>query len=589
MHSYSAPLQEIRFAMQQLAELEAICQLPAFADIDVETVNAVLEEGAKFAAEVLCPLNAEGDRQGARLEGDGVVQAPGFEQAYQQYVDGGWSTMPCEPQHGGIGMPHLVSAAISEMWASSNLAFSIAPMLSIGAIGALQKHASDTLKEKYLPAMVEGRWTGTMNLTEPQAGSDLAAIRSKATPKGDHYLIEGNKIFISWGDHQMTENIMHLVLARTPEAPAGIKGISLFLVPKFFVDDSGECGQRNDVSCSAIEHKMGIHASPTCVMNYGENGGAVGYLIGEENQGLKYMFTMMNNARLHVGMEGVALSEAAYQHALRYARERVQGAPLAEASDGRAAAIIQHGDVRRMLLQMRTLTEAARAINYYAAATLDHGENGDAEAYRRLEFLTPIAKAWATEIAQEVTSLGLQIHGGMGFIEETGAAQYVRDARIITIYEGTTGIQALDLIGRKILRDNGRELMAIMGEVDGTLKLLRDNHPDLQPITEALQAAFSCWQQTSLELTGRVAEEIDLISTASVNYLMLSGTVLGGWLLAKSAVLAEQQADQDARFSGSKIATATFYAQHILPRSNAYASAALADSRTVMDFDDNSF
>lgn len=585
MHSYSAPLKEMRFVMKELAGLAEVCELPAYADIDVDTVDAVVEEGAKFAAEVLTPLNVSGDRDGTQIDADGVIEAPGFKEAYQQYVEGGWSTMPCDPEFGGVGMPHIASSVVSEMWASANLAFSIGPMLSIGAISALEKHADAQLQAKYLAPMVAGQWTGTMNLTEPQAGSDLAAIRTKAEPQGDHYLISGTKIYISWGDHRMTENIIHLVLARTPDAPKGVKGISMFIVPKYLINEDGICGERNDVVCSSVEHKLGIHASPTCVMNYGEKGGAIGYLVGEENQGLKYMFTMMNNARLHVGIEGVALSESAYQHALRYAKERVQGAPLGQVE---ANTIIKHGDIRRMLLQMRALTEASRAINYCASAALDHGEKGDTDAYARLEFLTPIAKAWATEIAQEVTSLGLQIHGGMGYVEETGAAQYVRDARIITIYEGTTGIQALDLIGRKILRDGGKQLMGVIAEIQETVTAL-EAHPNLAAISEELSLALSQWSDASQSIAGRVQGDVDLAGTCSVNYLMLSGTVLGGWLLAQSAMIAEAQMSSDEHFYTAKLATANFYARHILPRASSYAKAAIADSDLVMGLSEELF
>lgn len=586
MHNYSAPLKEMRFVVKELADLEGVCALPNYADIDVETIDAVIEEGAKFASEVLAPLNVSGDRDGTNMDDDGVIQAPGFKEAYQQYVAGGWSTMPCEAEFGGVGMPHLASSIVSEMWASANLAFSIGPMLSIGAISALEKHASEALQSVYLGPMVAGTWTGTMNLTEPQAGSDLAAIRTKAIPQDDHYLISGTKIYISWGDHRMTENIVHLVLARTPDSPKGVKGISMFVVPKYLVNSDGSCGERNDVICSSIEHKMGIHASPTCVMNYGEKGGAVGYLVGEENQGLKYMFTMMNNARLHVGIEGVSLSESAYQHALRYAKERVQGAPLGQVVPN---TIIKHGDIRRMLMQMRALTEAARAINYIAAASLDRGETGDKDEYARLEFLTPIAKAWATEIAQEVTSLGVQIHGGMGYVEETGAAQFMRDARIITIYEGTTGIQALDLIGRKIMRDGGKQLMQMIAEVQTTVDTLQQSHPQLTAITEELALALGQWQHASMDIAQRAQTDIDLVGTSSFNYLMLSGTVLGGWLLAKSAMIAETQMASDEHFFTAKLATANFYARHILPRAGAYAKAAVADSDLIMGLGEELF
>ena len=585
MHNYIAPIKDMRFAMEELSELDAICDLPDFEGIDLETINAVMEEGGKFANEVLSPLNWEGDQKGTQMDENGVVQCPGFKEAYDQYVAGGWTTMPCDPEFGGMGMPHVAASAVSEMWAASNLSFSIGPMLSIGAISAIERHANEELKQKFLPSMVSGQWTGTMNLTEPQAGSDLAAVRSKAIPNGDHYLISGTKIYISWGDHRMTENIIHLVLARTPDAPKGVKGISMFIVPKYHINEDGTCGDQNDVVCSSVEHKLGIHASPTCVMNYGEKGGAKGYLVGKENEGLKYMFTMMNGARLHVGVEGVALSDAAYQHALNYAKDRVQGAPLGKTEPD---TIMKHGDVRRMLMQMKALTEAARAINYNAASSLDRGEKGDKEAYSRLEFLTPIAKGWATEIAQEVTALGLQLHGGMGFVEETGAAQFVRDARIITIYEGTTGIQALDLIGRKILKDGGKELMKVMAEVETISKSLTVSET-LADLGKSLSDALKKWQEVSLDITGRVAEDIDLVGTCSVNYMMLCGTILGGALLSKGALAAEQKLDQDPDFYSAKITTARFYSDHILPRLYAHASAAAASSDLVMGLSEDQF
>lgn len=585
MQNYIAPIKDMRFAMEELSELDAICDLPDFEGIDLETINAVMEEGGKFANEVLSPLNWEGDQKGTQMDENGVVQCPGFKEAYDQYVAGGWTTMPCDPEFGGMGMPHVAASAVSEMWAASNLSFSIGPMLSIGAISAIERHANEELKQKFLPSMVSGQWTGTMNLTEPQAGSDLAAVRSKAIPNGDHYLISGTKIYISWGDHRMTENIIHLVLARTPDAPKGVKGISMFIVPKYHINEDGTCGDQNDVVCSSVEHKLGIHASPTCVMNYGEKGGAKGYLVGKENEGLKYMFTMMNGARLHVGVEGVALSDAAYQHALNYAKDRVQGVPLGKTEPD---TIMKHGDVRRMLMQMKALTEAARAINYNAASSLDRGEKGDKDAYSRLEFLTPIAKGWATEIAQEVTALGLQLHGGMGFVEETGAAQFVRDARIITIYEGTTGIQALDLIGRKILKDGGKELMKVMAEVETISKSLTESET-LADLGKSLSDALKKWQEVSLDITGRVAEDIDLVGTCSVNYMMLCGTILGGALLSKGALAAEQKLDQDPDFYSAKITTARFYSDHILPRLYAHASAAAASSDLVMGLSEDQF
>ena len=471
MSQYRPPLAEMQFVMHELAGLDGIAGLPGYEEANSETVTAILEEAGKFAAGVLDPLNPVGDREGARWRDDGSVSTPaGFKDAYRQFCELGWNGLARDPEFGGQGMPHLVAAAVDEMWNASNMAFGLCAILTAGAIEAIELNGSDALKRTYLAKMVSGEWTGTMNLTEPQAGSDLAAIRTKAVPQGDGtYKLYGSKIFITYGEHDYTDNIVHLVLARTPDAPPGTKGISLFVVPKFLVNPDGSLGSRNDVRCVSLEHKLGIHASPTAVLAFGDHGGAVGYLVGDENRGLEYMFVMMNAARFGVGMQGVGVAERAYQRAVAYARERVQGRVAGAAKDAAATGIIGHPDVRRMLMTMRASIEAARALAYVTAAALDRAHRHPAADVRQrelvfAELMIPIVKGWSTEMAQHVASLGIQVHGGMGYIEETGAAQYLRDARITTIYEGTTGIQANDLIGRKIARDGGRALAAHVGD-----------------------------------------------------------------------------------------------------------------------------
>ena len=450
MSDYAAPLADIRFALNEVAGLQNILGLSQYEDITSDLVDAVLDEADKFAGGVLAPLHKIGDQQGARLE-NGVVRMPdGFPEAYKAYVDGGWNGPPFDPAYGGQGLPWVVTTALNEIWGSANLGFSLGPLLTQGAVELLSAHASEEQKEKYLEAMITGRWTGTMNLTEPQAGSDVGALRTKAVKNGDHYLISGQKIFISYGDHEMAENIIHLVLARTEGAPDGIKGISLFIVPKILVNDDGSLGHRNDVRPMSLEHKLGIHASPTAVMGYGENEGAVGYLIGEECRGIQYMFTMMNNARLGVGLQGLSVAERAYQQAVTFAKDRVQMRDAVAGSKS-SVAIAHHPDVRRMLLRMRAQTEAMRCLAYVAAAGLDvanHHPDPEvkASAQERVDLLIPIVKAWSTDLGNEVASTNVQVHGGMGFIEETGAAQLYRDVRIAAIYEGTNGIQSIDLV-----------------------------------------------------------------------------------------------------------------------------------------------
>ncbi|MBV1878519.1 MAG: acyl-CoA dehydrogenase [Pseudomonadales bacterium] len=619
MTAYIAPIKEMSFVLNSVANLGIVCDQPRFDTTSPEIVTTVLDQAAKFATNILAPLNTVGDLIGSTIVDSQVREASGFAEAYQRFIDDGWTTLPCDPEFGGMGLPLCVGIATMEMWSAANLSFALCPMLGQGAIEALQSHASDYLRQQYLANMIAGQWTGTMNLTEAQAGSDLAAINTSARPKTNtlpqpnltnddqqQYLIQGNKIFITWGDHQMTDNIIHLVLARIDGAPAGVKGISLFLVPKYLPEENGLAGQQNDVVALSVEHKMGIHGSPTCVMSYGSNSeGAVGYLIGEENMGLSYMFTMMNNARLNVGTQGVALSDRAYQQAVSYAQQRVQGiAPGAETN----GAIIDHPDVKRMLMLMRALTEASRALCYVTAANFDMGnhcldpQTANA-ALRRGELLTPLAKAWSTEVSQEVTTLGMQVHGGMGYIEETGAAQLMRDARITTIYEGTTGIQANDFIGRKIIRDQGAEMHLLLNELQLTLteledisslKLIKDNlHESSQALEQGLQWLFANHQSSQ-----------GLAATVASNFLMGVGTCIAGWLMAKSALVAHQklidnsritnslgeiknslgeitnslgdnsnEPNLDSGFYTSKITTCRFYAAHILPRCKAYFAA----------------
>src|SRR3954463_9322823 len=475
--SYVAPLKDMKFVMNELAGLGEVARLPGYQDATPDTVDAILEEASKFASEVLDPINYSGDQEGSVWK-DGAVRTPkGFAQAYKQYVEAGWAALPFEPAWGGQGLPKLVATPVEEMLTSSNMSFSLCPLLTQGAIHALELCGSDELKRTYLGKMTQGAWTGTMNLTEPQAGSDLALVRTKAERSGGHYLISGQKIFITYGEHDMAENILHLVLARTPDAPEGVKGISLFLVPKFLVKPDGSLGERNAARCASIEHKLGIHASPTAVMVFDK---AVGYLVGEENKGLSYMFVMMNAARFSVGLEGVAIAERAFQRAVAYARERLQGRDLV--GGGKTVSIIHHPDVRRMLMLMKSQTEAMRALAYTTAAALDFSSRVENSEVRKkhqafVDLMIPVVKGWCTETGIDVASLGVQIHGGMGFIEETGAAQYLRDARITTIYEGTTGIQANDLAGRKVGREEGRTAFALIKEMEGTV--------DVAPLREA--------------------------------------------------------------------------------------------------------
>ncbi|WP_459572608.1 acyl-CoA dehydrogenase [Cupriavidus sp. 8B] len=595
MTTYVAPIRDMLFAMNELAGLAEITALPGNEEATPEVVESILLEAAKFATEVLAPINAQGDRQGSACTDGEVTTADGFKAAYGQFIENGWNAMPASPDFGGMGLPSLVSTPVLEMWKASNMAFSLCQMLTLGAVAAIAHHGSARDQQRYLPKMVSGEWTGTMNLTEPQAGSDLSAIRTKAEPEGDHYRITGTKIFITWGEHDMAENIIHMVLARLPDAPEGTKGISLFVVPKFLVKPDGSLGQRNDLTCASIEHKMGIHASPTAVMVFGENEGAIGYLVGEANRGIGYMFTMMNHARLNVGLEGVAISERAYQQALGYARERVQSRPIG-ASSGPPVPIIRHPDVRRMLMSMKARIEAMRALAYFTTAQMDkahsHPDATERQKCQALtDLLTPVVKGWCTENALDITSLGIQVHGGVGFIEETGACQHMRDARITTIYEGTTGIQANDLIGRKVARERGATLNVLLGEMNETLAALEAaGGKELHGIAASLQRGTVALEKATDWLLATYDREPARAAAGAVPYLMLFGTVVGGWLMARAALIAKAKlAEPDAGYYRAKMVTAHFYAEHVLPLAQAYREAIVNGASSVLALDETLF
>jgi alkylation response protein AidB-like acyl-CoA dehydrogenase len=592
--NYFAPVRDMEFVINELAGLAGIAALPGFEEATPDLVNAVLEEAGKFSSEVLAPLNKTGDREGSRLVDGKVVVPTGFTEAYEQFVECGWLGLGKDVDFGGQGLPHLVVTAVEEMWNASNLSFSLCPLLTSGAVAALQRHASDDLKATYVEKMVNGHWAGTMNLTEPQAGSDLAAIRTEAVPEGDHYRLRGQKIFITWGDQEMTENVIHLVLARLPDAPAGVRGISLFLVPKYMVEEDGGIGARNDIFVVSLEHKLGVHASPTCTIALGDTEGAVGYLIGEAHSGLACMFTMMNAARLGTGLQGVAIADRAYQQAVAYAKERVQGS--SPGTEGRVT-IIHHADVRRMLMLMRSQTEAMRAVAYVTAALLDKsGHSPDKQqrqaSQQRVDLMTPIAKAWCTEVAQEVTTLGVQVHGGMGFIEDTGSAQHYRDGRITTIYEGTTGIQAGDLVGRKILRDEGQGMRSLLDDI----RAFEDSMPDGDDRLAVLRRELKSGREALGEVTDWLLESAktdeNAAGSVSVNLLMLMGTVIGGWQMARAATLATGKLDSgaaDSSFYETKLTTARFYAEQIMPRVRAYRDAVTAGSENIMALSEQQF
>jgi alkylation response protein AidB-like acyl-CoA dehydrogenase len=589
MSTYTAPLKDMKFVLNELAGLEQVAKLPGYEEATPDTVEAILEEAAKFATGVLDPINYSGDQEGSKWA-DGKVTTPkGFRDAYRQFCEGGWNALPFEAEWGGQSLPRLVSTPVQEMWKSSNLSFSLCPLLTQGAIEALLLRGSEELQRRYLPKMVEGRWTGTMNLTEPQAGSDLSLVRTRAERQSDHYLISGQKIFITYGEHDLAENIVHLVLARTPEAPEGVKGISLFVVPKFIPNDDGTTGKRNSARCASIERKLGIHASPTAVMVYEK---AIGYLVGEENRGLEYMFIMMNAARFAVGLEGVAIAERAFQRALAFAKERVQGRDLVQG--GKAVPIIRHPDVRRMLMLMKSQTEAMRALAYTTAAAMDFARKApEGEARQRhqafVDLMIPVVKGWSTETGIDIASLGVQVHGGMGFIEETGAAQYLRDARITTIYEGTTGIQAMDLVGRKISREAGATAKAWLASLKALdAELGKSGNADIK----ALRGQLAAGVQAVADCVNFIVESKDprAIFAGAVPFLKLMGIVAGGWQMARAALAAEKKLSSgDRDFLAAKIATARFYGDHVLVQAPALRDTVVKGGADVMALSEDQF
>ncbi|GAA4343845.1 acyl-CoA dehydrogenase [Variovorax defluvii] len=570
--SYTAPVKDMLFDIEHLANIAQVSEMPGLEEAGLETAQAVLEECARFNQDVIAPLNVAGDKHPSSFKDGHVATTPGFKEAFAQYVAGGWQGLQHPSEFGGQGLPKTIGAACGEMLNSANLSFALCPLLSDGAIEALLTAGSDALKATYLDKLVSGQWTGTMNLTEPQAGSDLSLVRSRAEPQPDGtFKIFGTKIFITYGEHDMAENIVHLVLARVAGAPEGVKGISLFVVPKFMVNADGSLGARNDVHCVSIEHKLGIKASPTAVLQYGDHGGAVGYIVGEENRGLEYMFIMMNAARYAVGVQGIALAERAYQHAVAYAKERVQSRPV-DGSINASAPIIHHPDVKRMLMTMRAYVEGCRAMATTAAAAYDAmHHHPDAETRRQnqafYEFMVPLVKGYSTEMSLEVASLGVQVHGGMGFIEETGAAQYLRDAKILTIYEGTTAIQANDLVGRKTARDGGQVAKAIAAQIETTEAELGESG---SAAAASMAARLKAAREAFIDVVGFVAGQTkaspNAVFAGSVPYLMLAGNLVAGWQLARSLLVAERlaAAGTDVDFMNAKIATARFYAEHIL-------------------------
>ncbi len=591
MSGYVAPLADMSFTLNHVADLEQVSKLNGFQHADPSTVDAILEEAGRFFSEVIAPLNTVGDRQGSTLNEDGSVTTPdGFKEAYAKYVESGWASAFMPEEWGGGGLPYTVGVVMNEMFKTSNLAFSLCPMLTHGGVEALKHHGSEELIATYAQQLASGEWTGTMLLTEPEAGSDVGALRTKAIPQEDgSYRLFGTKIFITWGEHDLTDNIIHFVLARTPDAPAGTRGISMFLVPKHVPGERGEPGERNDYKILSVEHKLGIHASPTCVVSFGDAGdGAVGYLVGDELAGMRNMFTMMNAARIGVGMEGLAVSERAYQQARSFAHERVQG-KTAGSSEAGSVAIVQHPDVRRMLLTMKAYTEAMRALVYVTAQEADYAAHAETEerrnqAHELLALLTPVVKAWCTDVGVEVSSIGLQVHGGMGYVEETGAAQHYRDARIGPIYEGTNGIQAIDLVIRKLPLRDGAVVAELITLMTGALSEMGE-HEELSAFRDELAAAIQGLAETSSWLGERLtAGDVSDALAGATPYLAQLGTVLGGWLMARAALAAKAApADIDEEFIRNKVVTARFYGEHLLPLANGLTSTIKAGNTLLAE------
>ncbi|MDY0964932.1 acyl-CoA dehydrogenase [Massilia sp. CFBP9026] len=595
--SYNAPLKDMQFVLNELANLAEVNALPGCEDATPDTVEAVLEENAKFCGEVIAPLNHAGDKEPSYWKDGAVTTTRGFKEAFRAYADAGWQGVQHPQEFGGQGLPKLVATPCMEMLHGANLAFALVALLSDGAIEALLTAGSDEQKARFLEPLISGQWTGTMNLTEPQAGSDLAAVRTRAEPQGDGtYKIFGTKIFITYGDHDMTENIVHLVLARTPDAPPGVKGISLFIVPKFLINDDGSLGSRNDVHCVSIEHKLGIKASPTAVLQFGDGGGAIGTLVGEENRGLEYMFIMMNAARFGVGMQGVGLAEHAYQQAVAFAKDRIQSREVSGSSG--PVAIINHPDVRRMLMSMRAQTEAARALAYVGAGISDLAHHHPDEATRQAnlavyEYLVPVIKGWSTEMSENVARDGVQVHGGMGFIEETGAAQHYRDAKILTIYEGTTAIQANDLVGRKTVRDGGAVAKALIAQIRAVEAQLGEvQGEDYAAIARSLREGAAALEQVVDYVVANVKSDVRAVFAGSVTYLKLAGIVLGGWQMARAALVAQGKlaaGEGDAAFYRAKIATARFFADHILSQAPGLRTSIVDGAAGVLALDVEQF
>ncbi len=594
--SYVAPIKDMLFCMKELAAIDEVAKLPGFEDAGYETAQAVLEECAKLNQDVIAPLNWEGDRNPSSWKDGRVTTTPGFKDAFKQFAEGGWQGLQHPVDFGGQGLPKTIGSACGEMLNSANLSFALCPLLTDGAIEALLTAGSPEQQATFIPKMITGEWTGTMNLTEPQAGSDLALVRTRAEPQPDGtYRIFGTKIFITYCEHDMADNIVHLVLARIAGAPEGVKGISLFIVPKFLVNADGSLGARNDVQCVSIEHKLGIKASPTAVLQFGDQGGAIGQLIGQENRGLEYMFIMMNAARYAVGVQGIAIAERAYQKAVAYAKDRVQSRPVDGSMPG-SAPIVHHPDVKRMLMTMRAYTEGCRAMALTAAAAYDAAhQHPDKEVRAQnqafYEFMVPLVKGYSTEMSLEVTSLGVQVHGGMGFIEETGAAQYYRDAKILTIYEGTTAIQANDLVGRKTARDGGQTAKAIARQIEQTEAALAESgSAAAKSMLKRLRAAREAFVQVVDFVAGQTKASPNAVFAGSVPYLMLAGNVMAGWQMARALLAAERQlgeADADTAFLTSKIATARFYAEHLLSKAPGLRDAIVegGESATALPVD----
>jgi alkylation response protein AidB-like acyl-CoA dehydrogenase len=579
MNNYRAPVDDMQFVIDELCEIESsLGALAPFADKGVgpDLTTALLDESARLCGDVWSPLRRVGDQQGATCNDGRVTITPGYADALKQLGEGGWLGISAPEAYGGQGLPEIYTTAACEMWNSADMSLALCPILSIGAALALNTHGSEEQKATYLEKIYSGEWTGTMNLTESGAGSDLGVMKTRAVPEGDHYRIYGQKIYITWGDHDATDNIVHLVLAKLPDAPAGSKGISLFVVPKYLVNPDGTLGDRNDVYPVSTEHKLGIHGSPTCVMAFGDNEGAIGYLVGGENEGLRAMFTMMNEARLKIGLQGLSIGEGAYQQAVAYARERVQG----------GVPIVRHPDVKRMLLTMRALNEAMRAFAYSEAVTMDRAHHGkDAAQQARLDLMIPVVKGWLTEVGVELASQGVQVHGGMGFVEETGAAQYLRDARIAPIYEGTNGIQAQDLVARKLGRDGGAAMEALLAEIDVTLSELAAGLPDLQA---PLSGALAQLRESTAVVLDYWTDNTPAALARAFDYMMQTGYVMGGWHLARSALVAKRRLDDgsDNPFYLRKLATAGYYMESVLPRASGYAGA-VAGADSLLDYAEN--